>query len=120
MLTYKQACEIRERIHNTHFKNCEKCPIYHDNNGLYTGCDIFLSRHPKEAEKLLTDWDEKHPVRTILDEFKENYPNAHLDIYGLPDRVCPHHIGYEDDINTCHNTSEECLVCWSRPAKLNK
>jgi len=120
MLTYEKACEIRERMHDTYDGSCAKCPMSSDNNGTRDGCALFFVRYPEKVEYILTDWDEKHPVRTILDEFKENYPDAPMNEHGVPDKFCPTDIGYKTDCYAYPGSPEGCVKCWSHPAKTNK
>jgi len=120
MLTYKKACEIRERMCETYkdpFGSCagESCPMRDKLNGDGRPCKKVFLENTEKAEPILTDWDEKHPIRTILDEFKENYPNAPLNKYGTPSDFCPTELGYETDCSKCPDSGS--IVCWSRPAK---
>jgi len=68
------------------------------------------------AQEILSDLDEKNPVHTILDEFKKNYPGAPMKENGIPRGICPRDLGYKDYWMTCED-EEECVGCWSRPAK---
>lgn len=41
------------------------------NNGEYVSCDIFMSKHPENAEKIIMEWAKENPAKTNADKFKE-------------------------------------------------
>jgi len=54
-------------------------------------------------------------MKTVLEEFKEYYPDAPRNEYGLPDGVCPDDLGYiglcEEGFDT---TVQLCQECWTQ------
>jgi len=111
-MEFVKAMETRERMCDK-WQNrcCIGCNLHPRNNGVNLTCNDFVLEHPAEAEKILEQWDKENPARTILDEFKENYPNAELDNDETP-FLCPSSIGYVDSCNDM-----DCVKCWSQPAK---
>lgn len=55
----------------------------------------------------------EYPQTIILEDFLEKYPNAPLNDWGMPLRVCPIDLGYED--RTTQSCFDECADCWNRP-----
>lgn len=64
-----RLCDITER--------CDECCISTDNNGKDKSCSDFMSTYPEEAEKLIMEWAEEHPIKTnrqVLEEvLKEKF-----------------------------------------------
>lgn len=110
-MEFIKAMKIRQRMCSRN-KDCGLCPLSGTNNGRNTHCINLMSEYPEEAEKALEKWDKEHPVKTILDEFKEKYPDAPLNDDGTPKRICPAILGYKN-LDYCSS----CIKCWSQPAK---
>lgn len=89
--------------------SCITCPLYCLNNECKMSCRRLEDKRPKKAIAIVQKWSDEHPVKTILDDFKEKFPNAKLDKDGFPVgciRWLGHHV-YE-----CPN---DCDKCWNRP-----
>ena len=83
---------------------CSQCPLMRE-----SGC----ANHTEEGVDIVEKWSKEHPIKTILTDFLEKYPNATLKEDGIP-RFCPHHLGYGKDGEAhCRNLS--CVDCWNRP-----
>jgi len=124
MSEYVEVMESLDRMCGTFtcngFSGCDECPISSGNNGEVIPCATYQMRFPKNAEQKIMAWDKKNPVCTILDEFKENYPDAPLNKYGVPSDFCPPELGYKTNCFDYPDDEERCLKCWSRPSKSNK
>lgn len=99
----------KERMCKSFEHKCSKCPI-----GRYT-CDSFIKDNPKEAIILVQKWSDEHPVKTIMMDFLEKYPNAEKEIDGTPS-ICPYHLGYKCRYeNCCCDEKYDCIDCWNMP-----
>jgi hypothetical protein len=95
---------------------CKGCPLDYDNNRKDVNCARLREDYPEQYEKIVMDWAEKHPEKTILMDFKEKYPNAPLDGDGTPHLICPYKLGYEvKGDGPCTRSKNECVPCWNRP-----
>lgn len=118
---YKRMCN--------NYEKCKGCPI--STCKLADGtffCNSFIKWHAEKAVTLVEKWSKEHPQKTILDDFKEKYPNAPFCDGGNPKYVCPYHVGYDDStpIYVCpyhvgYDEEQpdcgavECVDCWNRP-----
>ena len=95
---------------------CGKCPLGSDNNGRNINCGSFEAAFPEEAETIVREWAEAHPVKTMRMDFFEKFPNAPT-IDGRTPFVCPKHIyrGIECVTNDHHVM---CGECWERPLEV--
>ena len=116
MAEYIEVKESLNRMCDA-IQNCSSCPISSENNGKDLTCTTYQRKFPEKAERKITEWAKEHPIKTILEEFEENYPDAPISMHGIHTCICPRYIGYEDYHHICGATSRECLSCWSRPAK---
>lgn len=94
---YKRMCN--------NYEKCKGCPI--STCRLADGtffCNSFIKWHAEKAVTLVEKWSEEHPQKTILDDFKEKYPNAKYVKNGYP-KVCPKLLGYKIECD------EECRFC---------
>ena len=94
---------------------CGDCPIWLARKDKSRGCKFFLIDYPEEAVAIIQKWAEENPVKTILQDVLDKYPNTQLD-NDIP-RFCPHYLGYEkyksDNPDFC--IASECRKCWNRP-----
>lgn len=99
------------------YGNCLKCKLYKDNtHHVDLSCDEYIYKYPKQSIEITEEWRKLHPLRTILDDFKEKYPNAPLDEEGGLPNICPTDLGFEKH-KECANSlgGEACRECWSIP-----
>ena len=89
--------------------SCLTCPLSTNHNGEGISCFQFEGKHSAEAIAIVQKWSNENPVKTILDDFKEKYPNAKLDKDGLP-VGCIRWLGHH--VYDCPN---DCEKCWNRP-----
>ena len=92
---------------------CVDCPIksyYFVNPNALKGCHV-----PSDQEKIdiVQKWSDEYPdgEKTILDDFKEKYPNCYINRHGIPDS-CADHL-YSSCEKCEHNGL--CTECWNRP-----
>lgn len=90
--------------------DCRGCPLFFDNNGRGLECRKFEVLYPEEAEAKLTQWAKEHPVKTLLQDLLEHYPNCKLGLKGIP-AFCPSLLGYS--IEQCGEIN--CIECWNQP-----
>ena len=115
-MEFIEAMSIKKRICKFYKEECRECELSSYNNGTCETCSVFVTRYPEEAEKILAKWDKEHPVKTILQDFLEKYPNAKLDDDGIPKRVCPYQLGYDGDDGCIYDDIYGyCKQCWNRP-----
>ena len=74
--------------------------------------------NPERAVYGIEVWAELHPVKTMLSDFLEKYPEAPLDPDGTPN-FCPVDLGYveEREMDVCDS---RCAECWNRPLEEEK
>lgn len=115
-MTYLEAKAIEKRMTKGCNIPCGSCPISMRNNPLQCDCAILRRDHPEEFLKILYEWDKAHLVKTILQEFREKYPNAPMDENNMP-YACPSYLGYKD-LGGCSKTG--CASCWNQPVEESK
>ena len=84
----------------------------------YHCCLDFLSVE-YDGFKLVDDvekFSSEHPQKTMLQDFLEKFPNALLDKDGVPEKFCPHDVGYTSGYY-CRKEPRDCVKCWSRPVE---
>lgn len=90
---------------------CGDCSLSRENSGKNILCVDFEMLYPEEAISAVQEWAEKHPVKTMLQDFFEKYPKAKRKKSGEP-AICPETLGYRPEGTGCH---VECYDCWNRP-----
>lgn len=95
------------------FGSCEDgCPLHEwHKQCYYEDCYPELGARPEEAAKIIMQWAAEHPAETMLQKFKELFPNAPL-CNGTP-KVCPAMLGWTTVNTDCANSF--CCDCWNRP-----
>lgn len=126
-MTFLEAVKIERRMVGYGRKGvndctigCDSCPLYYDNNSKNCLCRDIRRNYPEEYLRILADYDKAHPVKTILQDFREKYPNAVMDKDGVPEISCPQKLGYNC---SCHCSgiidSHVCgnPYCWNQPVE---
>ena len=62
--------------------DCYDCPLSVKNNDEVL-CTVFEALYPEKAVAVVEKWAAEHPVKTRQSEFKEKYPYARLDEFGV-------------------------------------
>lgn len=110
---YKRMCDYHE-------PNCLNCGIAQTAE-FYPNCGPWIADNPEQAISIVQNWAKEHPVKTMLQDFLEKYPNAPMNKKGFPDGVCPRDLGYVDEeckSPTPFNTY--CFECWNRPLEVKE
>lgn len=84
------------------------CPL---RKNKYVNCAVLEMEHSDEAIAIVKKWSDEHPVKTILQDFLEKYPDAPLDSDIYP-AICPHRLGYEMKVSDCSGQCAKCWDCW--------
>ena len=84
-----------------------KCPLRYR-------CHSISSDNVKKAIEIVQKWSDENPVKTIMMDLLEKYPNVRMDILTDSPDLCPHHLVYED-YRDCDN---DCKRCWNRPLEM--
>lgn len=97
--TVRRICSMVE--------DCSQCPI----SWLSCGC---TSKEGQENTMVarVEEWIKEHPVKTILSDSLEKFPNAPLDRSGIPYGICVEKLGYKG--MDC-NGDGFCDECWNQP-----
>lgn len=106
---------LREMTRLCHSIKCSECPLNDNNNGRKMSCDSFIAESHERAIQIIQKWSDEHPQKTYLSELLEHFPNVPLYVTGIPEDICPFHLGFmsKDD---CRNDSN-CVKCWNQPIK---
>lgn len=89
------------------YTSCESCKLYSD--CLPSGC---LDSDPKTSVRVVEQWSQDHPQKTMMQDFFEKFPNAPKATNGEP-MICPYNCGYGNFC--CEQSNGICFNCWSRP-----
>lgn len=101
-----------------YYEPCSGCPLNVFKNSRKWSCTTFLKTYPRTAVKIVEKWSKEHSQKTILDDFKEKYPNAPLDNEGDP-MICPYDLGYSIN-RECGKYDGCCIDCWNAPLNEEK
>ena len=102
---------IREKYRMCHYQDgCLHCSIYQSKGSKL--CADWVAANPEQAIKIVEQWSQTHPQKTMMQDFFEKFPNAPKDSFGNP-MVCPQDLGYGDFC--CDDTNHNCTMCWICP-----
>lgn len=92
---------------------CCECPLSYQHNGTSEKipCRDFEIVYPLQAISIVQKWSNAHPPKTFLTEFLRHYPNAVVDVDGVPRGICPYELGLTKE----HNCMQTCEQCWNHP-----
>lgn len=93
--------------------DCADCPLSNLNNGSTMLCLDFETLYPEKAIAIVQKWSDEHQPKTYLSELLEHFPNVPLHDNGIPEDICPFHLGFmsKDDCRKDYN----CVKCWNQP-----
>lgn len=94
---------------------CRECPLSNFNNGSpeHLTCADFEMVYPDQAIFAIQVWSNENPQKTYLSEFLRHYPRATLNNDGIPNWICPRHLGLHD-IAGCKKCAQTCTECWNQ------
>lgn len=108
---YRRMCKKYIYADSSGEDCAHNCPLYGQH------CDLTCEDLDAEyVVKQIKLWNINHPIKTILQDFLEKYPNAVLRNDGTPN-VCPQDLGYlkeNKNKKDCDIFKGNCLKCWSR------
>ena len=90
---------------------CSECELFLARNDKSKGCGHFIVNYPEKAVSIMEEWLKENPVKTIMDDFFEKFPNAPRTKSNLP-KCCPYDCGYTA-YEECYEYG--CEECWSMP-----
>lgn len=93
--------------------DCYECGFHANNNGKNAPCRSLEIAYPETAIEIVYNWGKDHPVKTMMQDFFEKFPNAPKNDDGTP-QCCPKNCGYTEE-DYCGDLYGNCLMCWSRP-----
>lgn len=112
MAEFKTVIKELDRMCGSLSKCADGCPLYNwHGKPWYEDCYQAVKNQPEEAEKIIVRWAAEHPADTMLQKFKELFPNAPL-CNGTP-KACPAMLGWTAVNTDCANSF--CCDCWNRP-----
>lgn len=91
---------------------CDGCLIHKERGKLL--CFEFFEKHPEQSVAIVEKWSEEHPQETRLSQFLKCYPNAPLDMYGIP-CACVKDLGIVEYEYLCSDEGTDCPDCWNTP-----
>lgn len=92
---------------------CANCPLSEKNNRTGRLCVDYEMYYPEKAIEKVQRWSDEHPQKTYLTELLKIFPNTPLGDDGMPEIICPHHLGLKD-IEDCE-IDTNCVECWNQP-----
>lgn len=96
------------------YKNCDDCPF--DKFHGYHICGAPEAESLHEAIAIVQKWSDDQPQKTLLEDFKEKYPNYyHYYEDNIIPNICPYQLGYEEYGAYEDCPTNNCKECWNRP-----
>jgi hypothetical protein len=92
---------------------CDGCEIYNKNDE-FMSCDKYIETYPEQAVEIVEKWSKEHSQETRLSQFLKYYPNAPLDMYGIP-HACVKDLGIVEYEYLCSDDCTDCPDCWNTP-----
>lgn len=94
--------------------HCANCPLCSEKNTTGLLCGDLQRVYPEIEVAIVEKWAEEHPQETRLSQFLKYYPNAPLDMYGIP-RACVKDLGIVEYEYLCSDDCTDCPDCWNTP-----
>lgn len=94
--------------------DCTGCEIESKSSGMH--CAEYMEKYPEQTVEIVEKWSKEHPQETRLSRFLKYYPNAPLDMYGIP-RACVKDLGIVEYEYWCSDDCTDCPDCWNTPIK---
>ena len=93
---------------------CTDCPLCTEKNTAGLRCGDLQGVYPEIAVSIVEKWSKEHPLETRLSRFLKYYPNAPLDMYGIP-HACVKDFGIVEYEYLCSDDCTDCPDCWNTP-----
>lgn len=93
-------------------RNCYHCPLAYNKNKLHIDCSVYMQQRPQEAEIVLIEWRERHPLKTLAQKFKDIFPDSSVGDYP---NICPAMLGKSftgPDWKLEDHCGNGCKSCW--------
>lgn len=117
-MEFVKATKIRKRMCiECRVNNCRTCPMSGASREKRTDCDYFIMNYPREAEKIIEQWDKEHPLKTYKDVFMGKFPNAKLNDCGNPKCCAKDLFGVQCRVSASSSATAACTECWNQPYK---
>lgn len=88
------------------------CPFLKETDKLLdvSDCVDYMMQHPKEADRIITEWCKEHPQKTYAQDFLEKFPNA-PSCNGIPYASACDIYRFSND--HCNKMDVDCKKCWN-------
>ena len=93
--------------------HCADCPLCSEKNTTGLACGDLQRENPEITVDIVEKCAKEHPQETRLSQFLKYYPNAPLEMYGIP-HTCVKNFGIVEYEYLC---SDDCHNCWNTPIK---
>lgn len=114
----KRMCEDMKKI------NCQCCGFYNRIEGCIE--KSIEEADAKRAIRIVQNWSDRNPPKTLLTEFLERYPKTELNSDGFPSNIVPCNLGLIERKDICKNMclyyydkGHPCYDCWNTPINEN-
>lgn len=94
--------------------DCSDCPLSSEKNTTGLCCGDLQRAYSEIVVSIVEKWSEEHSQETRLSQFLKYYPNAPLDMYGIP-RACVKDLGIVEYEYWCSDDCTDCPDCWNTP-----
>lgn len=96
--------------------DCSDCPLSSEKNPTGFACGDLQRVYSEIAVSIVEKWSKEHSQETRLSQFLKYYPNAPLDMYGIP-HACVKDFGIVEYEYLCCDDGADCPDCWNTPIK---
>lgn len=106
---------LKERIRMClNYDECKGCPCEKSDS---VSCNPCISEI-ETLVKIIEQWSQSHPQKTMMQDFFEKFPNAPKTMLGYP-YPCAKDLGYPK-LDSCSfgikgEAGSYCRECWNRP-----
>ena len=67
---------IKEKYRMCGTTDCLDCEVYRGKNEMVIDCYTLINKYPEEAVAIVEKWSQEHPLKTMLSDLLEKYPNS--------------------------------------------
>ena len=102
-------------------RDCAACEFNKHMDVGISNCRRTILENNELVVKIVEKWSRENPIKTLMDDFFEKFPNAPKDERGFPSEACPFMLGYDKGCQSPTPFADEyCVKCWSRPLEVTK